>query len=170
MSWQGMKLSMIAACSENRAIGKNNGLMWYMPEDLKFFKRMTKGHHVIMGRKTFESFEGTLPNRTNIIITRRKDYPTPHTNCLVVHSLEEALSRVQNDSEPFIVGGEQIYKVGMEIADRLYITWIEAKFHGDVFFPELGPEWKELDREKRSPDEKHPYPYSFVTYWKDRKA
>ncbi len=164
MTWKGMTVSMIAACSENRAIGKDNGLMWHMPEDLKFFKRKTKGHHVTMGRKTFESFKGSLPDRTNIIITRRESYEVPNEDCLVVHSLEDALTRVQNDTEPFIVGGEQIYRIGMEIADRLYITWIHAEFDGDVFFPEIGPEWKEVEREERSPDKAHPFPYSFVTY------
>lgn len=163
MSWNGMTISMIAACAENRAIGKDNGLMWHMPEDLKFFKRKTKGHHVIMGRRTFESFEGTLPKRTNIIITRRKDYSAP--DCLVVHSLEEALNSVKEDEEPFIVGGEQIYRMGMDVADRLYITWIHERFDGDAHFPEIDPEiWEVTEREDRDPDEKHEFPYSFVTY------
>jgi len=166
MNRKGMTVSMIAACSENRGIGKNNGLMWHMPEDLKFFKRKTQGHHVIMGRKTFESFKGSLPHRTNIIITRRDSYEVPDENCLVVHSLEDALARVQNDQEPFIVGGEQIYRIGMELADRLYITWIHAEFDGDVFFPEIGSEWKEVEREERSADESHPFPFSFATYEK----
>jgi dihydrofolate reductase len=164
MSWKGMTISMIAACATNRAIGKDNGLMWHMPNDLKFFKRMTKGHPVIMGRKTFESFDGTLPHRTNIVITRRKDHAIEQDNCVVVHSLEEALERVEGDDEPFIVGGEQIYRIAMEHADRLYITWIHAEFEGDAFFPEIGEEWKESWREEHPADDSHAYPYSFVRY------
>jgi dihydrofolate reductase len=159
------EIAMIAACAENRAIGKDNGLMWHMPKDLKFFKEKTKGHHVIMGRKTFETFEGSLPDRTNIIITRRRGYRAPYENCLVVHSMQEAMQHVdEKDSEPFIVGGEQIYRIGMGIAHRLYITWIHESFDGDAYFPEIGQEWEEVSREEHPADERHKYPYSFVTY------
>lgn len=157
-------ISMIAACSENRAIGKDNGLMWHMPNDLKFFKRKTKGHHVIMGRKTFETFEGSLPGRKNIVITHSKEYGLPDDNCRLVHSMEEALQEAEGDPEPFIVGGEQIYRIGMDLADRLYITWIHARFEGDAFFPEIGNNWEEVEREEHPADERHAYPYSFVTY------
>ncbi len=164
MSWKGMTISMIAACGENRAIGKNNGLMWHLPKDLKFFKRKTKGHHVIMGRKTFASFDGVLPHRTNIVITRKQELGVEHPNCIVAHSLEEALERVEDDDEPFIVGGEQIYRIAMDLADRLYITWIHASFEGDAFFPPIGDEWKEIEREAHPSDEAHAYPFTFVTY------
>ncbi len=159
-----MTISMIAACGENRAIGKDNGLMWHMPKDLKFFKRKTKGHHVIMGRKTFDSFKGTLPHRTNIVITRKEDLGVQEENCKSVHSFEEALDRIVGDDEPFIVGGEQIYRMGMRIADRLYITWIHETFDGDAFFPEIGPEWVEMEREEHPADADHAYPFTFVTY------
>lgn len=159
------EIAMIAACAENRAIGKDNGLMWHMPKDLKFFKNKTKGHYVIMGRKTFETFDGALPDRTNIIVTRKEDYEAPYSNCLVVHSMDEALSHVDEDPEPFIVGGEQIYRIGMELAHRLYITWIHESFEGDAFFPEIDENtWVEVEREEHPADEKHAYPFSFVTY------
>lgn len=166
MKKEGMTVSMIAACGSNRAIGKDNRLLWHMPNDLKFFKRKTKGHHVIMGRKTFESFEGILPKRTNIVITRKQEYEAP--GCVVVHSLEEALKKVKGDDEAFIVGGEQIYRLGMEHADRLYITWIHERFDADAHFPEFDEKvWKEVEREEHAADEENPYPYSFVTYERD---
>ncbi len=164
-----MPVSMIAACGENHVIGKNNKLIWHLPRDLKFFKEKTLGHHVIMGRKTFESFEGTLPKRVNIVITREKNYQAP--GCLVAHSLDEALEKAGDDDEPFIVGGEQIYRLALEkgMANRVYLTRIHASFEGDAFFPELDPAaWEATDREEHDADEEHAYPFSIITY--ERKA
>ena len=132
-----MKISLIAALSENRAIGKGNQLIWKIPEDLRRFKEITSGHPVIMGRKTYESIGRLLPNRTNIIITRDKEYKVE--GAIVVYSLEEAFRQAQgkqNEGEIFIIGGGQIFEQGIKIADKLYLTVIEGQFEGDTFFPD----------------------------------
>ena len=159
-------LSMIVAAAENNAIGKDNKLLWHLPDDLKHFKRTTKGHHVIAGRKTFESQGKPLPSRTNIIITRRKDYQAE--GCIVVHSLEEAMAKVENDNEPFIIGGEHIYRLAMPKTDRIYLTRVHANLEADTFFPEINPEeWEEINRTYHEKDEKHSYSFSIIIY--DRK-
>jgi dihydrofolate reductase len=159
-------LSMIVAAAENNAIGKDNKLLWHLPDDLKHFKRTTKGHHVIAGRKTFESQGRPLPHRTNIIVTRKKDYLAE--GCIIVNSLEEALNQVKNDDEPFIIGGENIYRLAMPKADRIYLTRVHAEFEADTFFPEINPdEWQETERTYHEKDEKHQYAFSIITY--DRK-
>mgnify|MGYP006302670643 CR=1 FL=1 len=159
-------LSMIVAAAENNAIGKDNKLLWHLPDDLKHFKQTTKGHHVIAGRKTFESQGRPLPNRTNIVITRNTNYNAE--GIIVVHSLEEALNAVQNDDEPFIIGGENIYKTAMPKADRIYMTRVHASFEADTFFPDLNAEeWKETSRSYHDKDEKHDYAFSIIVY--DRK-
>ncbi len=159
-------LSMIVAAAENNAIGKDNKLLWHLPDDLKHFKQTTKGHHVIAGRKTFESQGRPLPHRTNIIITRNKNYRAQ--GCVIVNSLEEALKQVKNDDEPFIIGGENIYRLAMPKADRIYLTRVHAEFEADTFFPEINPEeWQETERIYHEKDEKHRYPFSIITY--DRK-
>jgi dihydrofolate reductase len=159
-------LSMIVAAAENNAIGKDNKLLWHLPDDLKHFKRTTKGHHVIAGRKTFESQGRPLPHRTNIIVTRNKDYLAE--GCIIVNSLEEALNQVKNDDEPFIIGGENIYRLAMPKADRIYLTRVHAEFEADTFFPEINPdEWQETEITYHEKDEKHQYAFSIITY--DRK-
>ncbi|MFT6761307.1 MAG: dihydrofolate reductase, partial [Psychroserpens sp.] len=136
-------ISMIVAADENNTIGKDNDLIWHLPDDLKFFKRMTSGHTIIMGRRTFESVGKPLPKRINIIITRDTSYT--QEGCVVVHSLEDALKEAsKTDENPFIVGGEQIYRLGLPIADLVYLTRIHHKFEGDRHFPELGEEWKQV--------------------------
>lgn len=160
-----MNVTMIAAMAENRVLGKDNQLIWHMPEDLKRFKRLTSGHHVIMGRKTFESMNKPLPNRTNIIISRQGDYDGK--GAIVVNSLEAALNAVKDDEQPFIIGGAEIYKLGLEHARRIELTHIHHKFEGDTFFPEFDARvWKLLRGESKEPDEKNPYPYEFLTYIK----
>lgn len=131
-----MKIILIAALSENRVIGKDNKLIWHIPDDLKHFKEKTSGHPVIMGRKTFESIGRLLPNRTNIIITRDKEYKVE--GALIVHSLDEAISTAQKNTEKevFIIGGGQIFEQAIKIADKLYLTIIEGEFEGDAFFPD----------------------------------
>ncbi len=128
-------ISIIAAIGENREIGKNNKLLWHIPEDFKRFKEMTSGYPVIMGRKTFESIGKPLPNRTNIIITRDKNYKSE--NCLITYSLEEAiqLAKTKDDKEIFIIGGGQIYEQAIGIADKLYLTVVKGGFDADTFFP-----------------------------------
>ena len=157
-----MILSQIAAMSDNHVIGKNNQLLWHMPNDLKHFKNTTSGHTVIMGRKTFDSVGKPLPKRRNIIITRQ---PITIEGCEVVNSIEAALALCKNEDEVFIVGGAEIYRQSLHLSDRIYLTIIHHFFDGDSFFPEISPnEWKEVSRENHPADEKNAFPYSFVTY------
>jgi dihydrofolate reductase len=163
-----MKISMIAAVAENRVIGKDNDLVWRLPDDSKFFMQKTTHHHIIMGRKNFESLPpkfSPLPNRTNIIITRQKDLEVEEA--IIVHSLNEALeiARVNNETEAFIIGGGEIYKMGLPKANIMYITEIKASFEGDAFFPEFDmSKWEEVERIPHAIDEKHKYAFDFVTY------
>ncbi len=129
-------ISMIAACAENRAIGKDNKLLWHIPEDFKYFKNKTARHVVIMGKKTYDSIGRPLPNRENIVITR--DINCKIEGCIVVHSLEEALKKakaLEQNGEIFIIGGAQIYNLGMKFTDKLYITLVKGNFDADAFFP-----------------------------------
>lgn len=156
-------VTLIAAASENNIIGKDNKLIWRLSDDLKHFKELTKGHFVIMGRKTFESMPKALPNRTNVIITRKTDYKAE--NAIVVNSLEKALKVAENDNQPFIIGGGEIYKLSMEIADRIELTRVHTSIEGDTSFPEIDLEkWKEVKNEKRFKNEKNEYDFSFLRY------
>jgi dihydrofolate reductase len=154
-------LTIIAAIGENNALGKNNQLIWHLPADLKRFKKVTTGHHIIMGRKTFESLGKPLPNRTTIIVTRDKNYTAE--GCLVVNSLSDAVKTASSDENPFILGGAEIYKQSLEIADILDLTFVHHTFDADVFFPEIDKTiWKETFREDFKKDEKNIYDFSFV--------
>ena len=156
-------VTLIAAASENNIIGKDNKLIWRLSDDLKHFKELTKGHFVIMGRKTFESMPKALPNRTNVIITRKTDYKAE--NAIVVNSLEKALKVAENDNQPFVIGGGEIYKLSMEIADRIELTRVHTSIEGDTSFPEIDLEkWKEVKNEKRLKNEKNEYDFSFLRY------
>ncbi len=157
-------VTIIAAIAENNALGKDNQLIWYLPADLKRFKITTLNHVVIMGRKTFESLGKPLPNRTNIIITRDKNYKAE--SCVVVNSLTEALKvAIKEDEDPFILGGAEIYKQAIPFTDRLDVTFVHHKFEADVFFPEIDRKiWKETSREDFKADDKNKYDYSFVTF------
>lgn len=158
-------ITIMAAVADNNALGKNNDLIWHLPADLKRFKKLTHGHHVIMGRKTFESLGKPLPHRMNIIITRNPDYIAK--GCIVVNSLEEALKAAAPDDNPFILGGAEIYAQAMEIADRMDITHIHHSFDADAFFPEIDKKlWEETGREDHPADDRNPYAYSFVQYKK----
>ncbi len=145
-------ISLIAAIGKNNELGKNNTLLWHMPADMKFFRDTTRGHTVIMGRKTFESLKGPLPNRKNIVITRDKSYISHGVN--VVHSLQEALKESGVKDEVFIIGGAEIYKQAMDYADRLYITHIDAEDKkADTFFPEIIPlVWNETSHQEHKKD------------------
>jgi dihydrofolate reductase len=159
-------ISIIAAMAENRVIGINNTLPWRLPADLRHFRQLTTGHHVIMGRRNYESIGRPLPDRTNIIVTRNPSYQAP--GCQVKHSLVDALQNTQNDPEVFIIGGAEIYRQAIGDADRIYLTLVHAEISGDTFFPELDArKWHEISRTRHEADEKNPYAYSFVTY--DRK-
>ncbi len=157
-------VTIIAAIAENNALGKDNQLIWYLPADLKRFKKTTLNHVVIMGRKTFESLGKPLPNRTNIIITRDKNYIAE--GCVVVNSIKEALEyAAKEDENPFILGGAEIYKQVMSSTDKLDITFVHHKFEADVFFPEIDKTiWKETSRENFKADDKNKYDYSFVIF------
>lgn len=159
-------ISLIAAIGKNNELGKGNDLLWKLPADQKFFRETTKGHTVIMGRKTFESLTGPLPHRKNIVITRDKNYK--HTGIDVVHSLEEAIKLAKNskDEEIFIIGGAEIYKQSMAVADRLYITHIDSEEKSaDAFFPEIIPiVWNETSHQEHKKDDRHPFNYTFSIY------
>ena len=158
-------ITLIAAAAENNALGKDNDLLWHLPEDFKRFKQITSGHHIIMGRKTFESFPKPLPNRTHIIITRQKEYLAD--GCLVVHSLEEALEISPQNEEVFIIGGAQIYKQALPFADKIDLTRVHIELDADAFFPEFNTsEWNLVFSEKHFKDEKHQFDYTFETYIK----
>ncbi|QCX37500.1 dihydrofolate reductase [Aureibaculum algae] len=155
-------ITIIAAIGKNRELGKNNELIWHLPDDLKRFKKVTSGHDVIMGRKTFESLGKALPNRTNIVITRNKNYKAE--NCVVVNSIDEAI-KISTDTNPYILGGAQIYSQAIKIADELDLTFVDASFDADAFFPKIDATiWKEKHRENFLADEKHKYNYSFILY------
>lgn len=159
-------LSIIVAVAENNVIGRNNDLIWHLPRDLKHFKETTTGHHIIQGRKTFESCGKPLPNRTNIIVTRDQNYEVE--DCIVVHSLEEAIKAAENDNEAFIIGGGNIYKQALPLVDRIYLTKIHEKFDGDTFFPEIDMnDWKIVEKQDFEPDERNRYPFTIFIF--DRK-
>ncbi len=161
-------ITIIAAVAANNALGKNNQLIWHIPADLKRFKKVTSNHHVIMGRKTYESLGKPLPNRTNIIITHNKEYTVE--GCVIVNSLQEAIEVVKEDSNPFILGGAQIYKQALDFADKLDLTLVHHNFEADAFFPEIDLKiWKEISREDFKANEKNSYNYSFVTFIKKQK-
>jgi dihydrofolate reductase len=158
-------ISLIAAIGRNNELGKGNTLLWSMPTDMKHFRETTTGHTVIMGRKTFESIGKPLPNRKNIVITRDKNYLRHSVD--VAYSLDEALKLISNKNEEvFVIGGAEIYKQTMPIADKLYITHIQAEEkEADAFFPEIIPiVWNEISHEEHKKDEKNPFNYTFSMY------
>ncbi|REG96253.1 dihydrofolate reductase [Flavobacterium aquicola] len=156
---------MIAAVAENNALGKNNELVWHLPNDFKRFKSLTTGHHIIMGRKTFESFPKPLPNRVHVVITRQKDY-NPE-GCIVVDSIEKALAVCPANETSFIIGGGEIYNLGLSFADQLEITKVHHSFEADAYFPEIDSnEWKEIQTEFNPIDDKHQFAYTYQTFVK----
>lgn len=154
---------MIAAVAENNALGKNNDLLWHLPNDFKRFKAVTSGHYIIMGRKTFESFPKPLPNRTHVIITRQKDFQ--HDGCIVVDSIQKAIEVCPKNETIFVIGGGEIYTQSMAFADQLDITRVHHSFDADVYFPEINPEIWDLTSETfNTKDEKHLFDYTFQTF------
>jgi dihydrofolate reductase len=155
------RLSIIAAVARNRTIGRDNALPWHLPEDLKHFRALTMGHHIVMGRKTYESLGRLLPGRTTVIVTRNPGYRVE--GAVVVTSLQQALEACRGEPEVFIIGGAELYRQALPVADRLYMTEIEADFEGDVHFPELPPStWHEVSRESRVSADG--LPFSYVEY------
>lgn len=159
-------ISIIVAIAQNKAIGYKGDLVYHLSADLKRFKALTTGHTVLMGRKTFESLpKGALPNRRNIVLTRAKGITYPGTE--VYGSIEEALTHCLPDEKVFVIGGAQIYRQALDLADELEITLVhDTPANADTYFPEYEKEgnWKLTARENHEPDEKNPYPYSFLTY------
>lgn len=163
-------ITIIAAIANNNALGKNNQLIWHLPADLKRFKQITLNHCVIMGRKTFESIGKPLPKRTNIVISRNTNFEAE--GCILVHSLEEALhTALKTDTSPFILGGAEIYKQALKIADKLELTFVHHDFDADAFFPEIDLNiWEETDRTYFEADEQNKFNYSFVTFKRKNEA
>lgn len=163
-----MTISIIVAVAENQVIGFDNHLLWHISEDLKRFKCLTLGHHVIMGRKTYESVGKPLPGRINIVVSRQENLTVE--GCLVAKSLEEALELAKQDSELFIIGGGDIYKQALPIADKIYFTRVHAGFPGDTFFPELNlSEWATESVTKGKPADDDGLGYTFINFVRDRK-
>lgn len=157
-----MIISLIAAMGRNRVIGKDNALPWRLPADMKRFKNLTLGKPIIMGRKTFESIGRPLPGRTNIIITRDKDFHAQ--GCVILHSLDEAITSADGAEELMVIGGSSVFQQFLPYAKRIYLTIIDEDIEGDVFFPEFDKnEWHERERIEYQPDEKNIYRYAFVT-------
>lgn len=153
----------IAAIGMNNELGKDNQLIWHLPNDFKRFKTLTTGHYIIMGRKTFESFPKPLPNRTHVIITRQKNYTAE--NCIVVDSLKKAIAICPKDEDVYVIGGGEIYKQSIEHIDKLEITRVYHSFEADTFFPEIDTaKWELVSEEFHPKDEKHAYDFCFQTY------
>lgn len=168
-----MKFSLIVALAENRVIGIDNKLPWYLPNDLKYFKQVTMGKTIVMGRKTYESIGKPLPGRTNIIITRQVGYQAPNANdsVKVVASLEaarelaESIALINGQDETMIIGGAEIYSQALTLVDRMYLTEVHAEVEGDAFFPTFDRSaWQEVAREDFAAEGPNPYNYSFVVY------
>ena len=154
---------MIAATAENNALGKDNGLVWHLPDDFKRFKNLTSGHPIIMGRKTFESFQKPLPNRLHIIITRQKNYQAE--GCLVVSNLENAIALTYKNQDAFVIGGGEIYQQALSFTDKIELTRVHDSFEADTFFPEIDEkEWQLIQEEYHPKDEKHKIDFTYQTF------
>lgn len=165
-----MTISMIAAMSLNGVIGRSGGLPWRLSSDLKRFKQRTMGHHLLVGRKTFEAIGRPLPGRTTIVISRAK--PGVPSGVLTAQSFEEALELARRDNEVFVAGGGQIYALALERTSRMYLTLVHAEVEGDTYFPKYDESrWKLVEREDHAADEANEYPFSFLTFdrnWVER--
>jgi dihydrofolate reductase len=161
------RLSLIVAMAKNRVIGADGKIPWHLPNELQLFKQVTMGHHIVMGRKTFESIGRLLPGRTTVIVTRQQNYAMP--GALIVHSLEEALARCAADSEIFVIGGGELYRAAIPLADRIYLTVVDAEPAGDTQMPAFDPEqWRISDTKQFHRDERHAHDYRFEIH--DRVA
>jgi len=163
-----VRLSIIAAVAENGVIGRNNALPWRLPADLRHFRRLTTGHPIVMGRRNYESIGRPLPQRTNIVVTRRVGYRAP--GCVVVHSLEDALVAADGAAEIFITGGADVYAQTIERAERFYLTRVHANVAGDIYFPACDwSAWRETARDRHEADADHAHAYSFITLERARR-
>ncbi len=158
-------LSIIVAIAKNNVIGKDNQLIWHLPEDLKRFKQLTTGHTIIMGRKTFESLGRVLPNRKHIVLCNDTILKIEDENVEVITDIKELDKYIQSEEEHFVIGGATIYKLLIPYTNKMYITKIHQEFEGDVYFPEINKdEWQEVFKEKGIKDEKNPYDYEYINY------
>lgn len=158
-----MRISIVAAVASNRVIGLRDQLPWHLPADLRYFKQLTMGHHLIMGRKTFESVGSALPGRTIIVITRQKIFSGAGIHC--TDSIQKAIDFAGDDEEVFIAGGAQIYAQSLGLADRMYLTLIHKEFEGDTYFPEYDDsDWTLANRLDHLSSGENPYSYSFLVY------
>lgn len=156
---------LIAAAAENNALGKDNKIIWHLPDDYKRFKILTSNHYIVMGRKTFESLVKPLPNRTHVIITRQKDYEVE--NCIVASSVKKGIDACPTDEDVYIIGGGEIYKQSMEFADKIELTRVHHSFEADTFFPDIDEKiWKIEHEEYHPKDEKHKYDFTYQTFVK----
>lgn len=156
-------ITVIAAVAENNALGKENQLLWHLPDDFKRFKTLTSGHYIVMGRKTFESFPKPLPNRTHVIISRQANYQPE--GCIVVNSLEQAIEACPKTEEVFIIGGGEIYRQSIAVADKLDLTRVHATFEADTHFPEIDlSQWQLVFEEHHPKDERHDFAFTFQTF------
>lgn len=154
------RLSLIVAMARNRVIGNNGAIPWRLPNELQLFKRVTMGHHIIMGRKTWESIQRLLPGRTTVIVTRQNDYTVP--GATVAASLTDAIKACGNDDEIFVIGGGELYREALPIADRIYLTTVDAQPAGDTRMPDFDlRDWREISSESFAADAKHPHAYRF---------
>ncbi len=156
-----MKIVILVAFDQNRLIGRNNELPWHLPADLKYFKSVTMGHHIIMGRKTYDSIGKPLPGRISVVITKQQNWIAE--GCVVAHSLEDAFLQCGDEKEVFIIGGAQIFEQSISVATDLYITKILNEFEGDTYFPVIDDnDWETVSKIDCLPDEKNKWPYSFI--------
>ncbi|MFC4475467.1 dihydrofolate reductase [Flavobacterium chungangensis] len=154
---------MIAASAENNALGKNNELVWHLPNDFKRFKSLTTGHHIIMGRKTFESFPKPLPDRVHVVISRQENYKPE--GCIVVDSIEKAIAICPENDDSYVIGGGEIYNLALPFTDIIELTKVHHSFEADAFFPKINKsEWTLVESEENYKDEKHLYDYTYETY------
>lgn len=158
-------LSIIVAKAKNNTIGKNNQLLWQIPDDLKRFKELTTGHTIIMGRKTFESLGRVLPNRKHIIFSQNPDFKVNDENVEIVHSMLQIQQYIEDEEENFVIGGAMIYNLLMPYVSKMYVTEIDKEFDGDTFFPRIDSEkWKEITREAGPEDQNNNFKYEYVIY------
>ncbi len=158
-------LSIIVAVAENNVIGKDNQLIWHLPEDLKRFKSLTTGHTIIMGRKTFESLGRVLPNRKHIVLCNDTELKVENKNVEILEDIALLKKYIDSEEENFVIGGATIYRLLMPYANKLYLTLIHEEFEGDVYFPKIEEkDWKVIEREKGLKDEQNPFDYEYITF------
>jgi dihydrofolate reductase len=162
-----VRISLIVAMAKNRVIGADNEIPWHLPNELRLFKSLTMGHHIVMGRKTYESINRLLPGRTTVIVTRQRGYDVP--GAIVAHSVADAIKACEGDDEIFVIGGADLFREALPIADRLYLTVVDAEPQGNVVMPDFDAgAWRESSAESFAPDEKHAHGYRFSIYDRER--